>query len=317
MELIELLEGKNDDELIIIPIIDVSGAMAGEKIARINDAFAELPSHFMDINYELFDMKMLIAPIEFSTGARWFMLKNGRPAEVESLQWINMKAGGLSNLGAAFKLLAEKLTIEDKGGWMKSRGGVAPILILISGSDPTDDYQTGLKALKNRGWFNAALKFAVAVEGADKSILAEFTGNSEAVIDTTAIRNDLSAIIRSIVVSVLPRNGKNEFYITEFKCGDKDFEIICKITDESMDTCLFDANYYLVKNEQQLFVARVDNKRVLICNFERKMLREIGDKLFRGQIQIKEVFFRKNITRIYIVYDESGIIKCTSLNKTV
>ena len=308
-------------KLIIIPIIDVSGAMAGEKMATLNDALAELPAQLMDINDELFDTKILIAPMEFSTGARWFALKNGNPAEVESFRWIDMKAGGLSDLGAAYELLYKKLTTEDKGGWMSGRGGVAPILILVSGGFPTDDYQNQLKALKSRGWFKAARKFAVAVEGADKSVLEEFTGNPAAIIDTTVIRNNLATIIRAIVVSASKSDSscyhdflaaeKNEFDITAFKCGDKNFEIVCKITDETMDTRLFDGYYYLVKKDQQLFVARVGNGRVLICDYERELFHEIENKLFHGQIQIKEVFFRKNIKQIYVVYVESNIIKCT------
>lgn len=198
---LETLGGVAQTEIIVIPIIDVSGSMCGERIASVNDAMAEVPAQLADINDESVDSKLLIAPMEFSSGARWFALKNNQPAEVESFRWIDMKANGLTDLGAAFKLLTEKLTTEDKGGWMKGRGGAAPVLILISDGGPTDDYQTQLKALKKRGWFNAALKFAVAVEGADKSVLAEFTGNSEAVIDTTVIRNDLASIVKVVVVA--------------------------------------------------------------------------------------------------------------------
>ena len=206
---IETLGGLAQTEVIVIPIIDVSGSMCGERIASVNDAMAEVPTQLANINDESVDSKLLIAPMEFSSGARWFALKNNQPAEVESFRWIDMKANGLTDLGAAFKLLTEKLTTEDKGGWMKGRGGAAPVLILISDGGPTDDYQTQLKALKNRGWFNAALKFAVAVEGADKSVLAEFTGNSEAVIDTTVIRNDLASIVKAVVVSASKTASKS------------------------------------------------------------------------------------------------------------
>ena len=59
-----------------------------------------------------------------------------------------------------------------------------------------------LDKLKKRGWFKAALKFAVAVGAdADKNVLAEFTGNLEAVIDTEVVRNDLASIVKSVIVS--------------------------------------------------------------------------------------------------------------------
>lgn len=199
---LETLSGVAQSEVIVIPIIDVSGSMNGKKIGKVNEAMAEVPSQLAEINDESVESKLLIAPMQFSSGASWFSLKNEKPAGVESFRWIDMKAGGLTDLGAAFKLLTEKLTIEEKGGWMKGRGGAAPVLILLSDGGPTDDYQKPLAELKRRGWFNAALKFAVAVgDDADKDVLAEFTGNMEAVIDTEVIRNDLSSIVKAVIVT--------------------------------------------------------------------------------------------------------------------
>ncbi len=206
---LESLGGVTQTEVIVIPIIDVSGSMCGERIASVNDAMSEVPAQLADINDESLDSKLLIAPMEFSSGARWFELKNDKPADVESFRWLDMKANGLTDLGAACKLLAQKLTTEEKGGWMKGRGGAAPVIILISDGGPTDDYQPQLRELKKRGWFNAALKFAVAVEGADKNVLAEFTGNLEAVIDPAVIRNDLASIVKAVVVSASKTASKS------------------------------------------------------------------------------------------------------------
>lgn len=187
-------------EVVVFPIIDVSGSMAGEKIGQVNEAMSAVPEQLAEINEDALDAKLKIAPMEFSSGARWFALKNDEPAEVETFRWIDMRANGLTDLGSAFKLLAEKLTVEKQGGWMKGRGGAAPVIILISDGGPTDDYKTQLEILKKRGWFRAALKFAVAVGAdADKSVLAEFTGNSEAVIDTEVIRKDLASIIKTVI----------------------------------------------------------------------------------------------------------------------
>lgn len=207
---LEQLGGVAQTEVIVIPMIDVSGSMCGEKIGKVNEAMAEVPSQLAEINDDAIESKLLIAPMEFSSGARWFSLKNNQPAEVESFRWIDMKANGLTDLGAAFKLLTEKLTIEEKGGWMKGRGGAAPVIILISDGGPTDDYQSHLKVLKQRGWFNAALKFAVAVgDDADKNVLAEFTGNQEAVIETEVIRTDLASIVKAVIVSASKTASKS------------------------------------------------------------------------------------------------------------
>lgn len=200
-ELETLESGLAQSEIIVIPIIDVSGSMSGERIASVNEAMSEVPAQLADINDESMDTKLLIAPMEFSSGARWFGLKNNQPAEVETFRWIDMQANGLTDLGAACKLLSEKLTVTEQGGWMKGRGGAAPVIILISDGGPTDNYKPALEALKKRGWFRAALKFAVAVEGADKTVLAEFTGHDEAVIDTTTVRLNLASIVKKVVVS--------------------------------------------------------------------------------------------------------------------
>ncbi len=189
-------------EVIVIPIIDVSGSMSGEKIGKVNEAMAEVPEQLAEINNSTLDSKLRIAPMEFSTGARWFDLKNDEPADVEAFRWIDMKASGLTDMGAAFALLNEKLTVREKGGWMEGRGGYAPILILISDGAPTDDYESELAVLKRRGWFRAAVKFAVAVgSDANREVLAKFTGNDEAIIDTETIRLDLASIIKSIIVT--------------------------------------------------------------------------------------------------------------------
>lgn len=200
-ELETLESGLAQSEIIVIPIIDVSGSMTGERIASVNEAMSEVPEQLASINDETMDTKLLIAPMEFSSGARWFGLKNNQPAEVESFRWIDMKASGLTDLGAACKLLNEKLTVTEQGGWMKGRGGAAPVIILISDGGPTDNYKPALDTLKKRGWFKAALKFAVAVEGADKAVLAEFTGHTEAVIDTETVRLNLASIVKKVVVS--------------------------------------------------------------------------------------------------------------------
>lgn len=193
--------GFAQSEIIVIPIIDVSGSMGGERIGMVNDAMSEVPEQLNAINDGLIDTRLLIAPMEFSSGASWFQLHNGEPAEVDTFVWRDMQASGLTDMGEAFKLLTEKLTVKEKGGWMSGRGGMAPILILISDGGPTDNYKPQLEILKKRGWFRAAHKFAVAVGDADKEVLKEFCGFDEAVIDTNVIRNNLSSIIKAVVVT--------------------------------------------------------------------------------------------------------------------
>jgi uncharacterized protein YegL len=53
----------------------------------------------------------------------------------------------------------------------------------MSDGEPTDDWQSGLAALKQNNWFKAAVKVAVAIgEEANKDVLEEFVGSMEAVL---------------------------------------------------------------------------------------------------------------------------------------
>jgi len=62
-------------------------------------------------------------------------------------------------------------------------GSFAPAIFLLSDGEPTDDYKRGLNKLKQNNWFKKAIKVAVAIgEDANTDVLADFTGNMEAVI---------------------------------------------------------------------------------------------------------------------------------------
>ena len=80
-------------------------------------------------------------------------------------------------------------------------GSFAPAIILLSDGGPTDDYASGLSKLKANNWFKSAIKIAIAIgDDADKDVLKEFTGSSEAVITVHNIEA-LKQIIRVVAVT--------------------------------------------------------------------------------------------------------------------
>ena len=83
--------------------------------------------------------------MEFSDSAKWLALKDGKPFPCEEFRWIDLKAGGAANWSNAFNLLSEKLTTEEKGGWIKRDGGVGCVVLFISASPASDDYQCSLQ----------------------------------------------------------------------------------------------------------------------------------------------------------------------------
>ncbi len=116
--------------------------------------------------------EMLIRAISFESGARWH---HESPTPIESFRWTDLPTGGVTDMGAAFKLLAQELDVEKMG-----TRGFPPVLILLSDGMPTDDYQSGLRELMQHRWAKKAVRVAIAIgQDADKEALKEFVANPE------------------------------------------------------------------------------------------------------------------------------------------
>lgn len=174
------------DEVVEVPrrtmvlffLIDTSGSMCGDKIGKVNTAIDEIVPEIKKISSENADAQIKVATLEFSTGARWMCES---PVPAENFRWSFLEAEGLTDLGEACHQLNEKLS---RNAFMSdATGSFAPAIFLLSDGEPTDNYQHGLKKLKENNWFKKAIKVAIAIgEDANKSVLTEFTGNVEAVI---------------------------------------------------------------------------------------------------------------------------------------
>jgi uncharacterized protein YegL len=76
-------------------------------------------------------------------------------------------------MGAALMMVADELRrLPDRG--------LPPVLVLISDGQPTDDFQTGLRAILGQPWGQKAVRMSIAIgEDADLEILQEFIANPE------------------------------------------------------------------------------------------------------------------------------------------
>ena len=164
--------------MVLFFMVDTSGSMSGEKIGRVNTAIDEIVPEIKRISEENADAQIKVATLEFSTGARWMCDK---PVSAEDFRWSFLEADGLTDLGEACQQLNEKLSRNEF--MSEATGSFAPAIFLLSDGEPTDNYQHGLQKLKENNWFKKAIKVAIAIgDDANTSILAEFTGNKEAVI---------------------------------------------------------------------------------------------------------------------------------------
>lgn len=182
----------------LIFLVDTSGSMDGAKIASLNTAVREALNDVGEISKNNSDAQIKVAVLEFSSGIDWMY---PQPIESESFQWQDLKAGGLTSLGAAYGELNDKLS-KSHGFMAEPTGSRAPAMILITDGQPTDDYKHPLEKLKGNPWFKAGVKVAIAVgdEDTNVDVLAEFTGNKEAVLTVHNV-DQLKKIIKTVSVT--------------------------------------------------------------------------------------------------------------------
>ena len=217
-------------KMILFFLIDTSGSMSGKKIQSVNDAIENVLPIIGEISDENPDAEINIAAMKFSTGVDWVY---NEPKEAKDFIWQPVNPEALTSLGEACRELSRKLSRTN--GFMPTSTGsgyYAPAIILLSDGGPTDDFQGGLKVLKENSWFKNAIKVAIAIgDDADEDVLKDFTGSSEAVIKVHNI-DALKTMIRVIAVTSSQIGSKSS------SAGDasKQEVVIKEITESVKDT---------------------------------------------------------------------------------
>ena len=159
--------------LHFIWIADSSGSMAADgKIQALNNAIREAIPHMQKVADENPNAEVLVRAIRFSDGAQWHI---SQPTPVADFKWEDLSANGETHMGKALSMVAEQLKIPP----MTDRA-LPPVLVLISDGQPTDEYQSGLKALMDQPWGKKAVRIAISIGAdADQEVLQKFIGNPE------------------------------------------------------------------------------------------------------------------------------------------
>lgn len=176
-------------------MIDVSGSMAGEKIAAVNDAVRNVIPIINNIGESNPDAEIKLSVMTFSNTVVWLT-----PQSVSQLSWSDQTACGMTCLGEACNELNRQLS--HKTGFLKSASGsYAPVVILLSDGGPTDDFNNGMTTLNGNAWFRHSTRIAIAIgNDADTDVLSTFTGNPELVFRVHNI-DALKAVIKVAVVT--------------------------------------------------------------------------------------------------------------------
>ena len=175
--------------LHFIWIIDCSGSMAANgKIQALNNAMREAIPHMQQVADDNPNANVLVRALKFSSGAQWHI---SQPTPVAEFKWLDLNAGGARDMGKALLTVADQLKIPP----MPERA-LPPVLILISGGQPTDEISKGLQAIMDQQWGKKAVRLAVAIgEDADLDVLQKFIGHSEI---TPLLANNPEAFTRYI-----------------------------------------------------------------------------------------------------------------------
>lgn len=197
MSLLEEITPSPRKVMTLFYIIDTSESMSGTRIGTVNSAMEECKELINDIAKANDDAEIKVAVMQFSSGCTWITSET-EPINIETWQWQDLQAGGITDFGAALLELDRKLSRKE---FLKSQtGAYAPVILLFSDGGPTDNWEKALKIIKENNWFKNAIKIALDIEGSsDRNVLEAFTGNSEAILDAKD-QNTLKKMIHKVSV---------------------------------------------------------------------------------------------------------------------
>ena len=194
-------EGIRKQELNLIFVIDNSGSMEGAKIGAVNNAIRDVLAIMPEIQEDTSDAEIKISALTFAEDAKWVYQS---PRSIADFKWKDVSVDGGTNYSECYDRLADFLRKREKGGQMPDIGGVAPIIILMSDGMPTSpDWKDHLDLLRKKGWFKAALRYALAIQIDTQEamdVLTAFTGNPETVLKVYTAEA-LRKVIRVIAIT--------------------------------------------------------------------------------------------------------------------
>ena len=159
--------------LHFIWIADSSGSMQEDgKIQALNTAIREAIPHMRKVAEDNPNAQVLVRAVKFASGAQWHI---SQPTPVADFAWQDLAADGETDMGKALALVAEQLKMPPM-----SERALPPVLVMISDGQPTDDFESGLRALMEQPWGKKAVRIAIAIgQDADNDVLQKFIGHSE------------------------------------------------------------------------------------------------------------------------------------------
>ena len=154
-------------------LLDCSYSMSiNGKIGALNFAVHEAIPEMRQVASENASAQLLVRVITFSAGAQWHVRI---PTPIEQFEWSDITADGVTDLGAALRMVARELQSPP----MPARA-MQPVLALVSDGLPTDDWRSGLHAVDSTPWGKRTIRVAVSIgKDADTAMLNEFLADPQ------------------------------------------------------------------------------------------------------------------------------------------
>jgi uncharacterized protein YegL len=150
-------------------VLDTSGSMNGEPIESVKNGVQMMISSLRQ-NPQAIETAF-ISIITFNTTAQQIIPLT----DLASFQMVDIKASGVTALGEALQLVAQKIDTEVIKTTTEQKGDWKPLVFIMTDGIPTDDWYIGLKEfLKRKTAFTVA---CAAGNGADTNVLKQITSN--------------------------------------------------------------------------------------------------------------------------------------------
>ncbi len=148
-------------------LLDTSGSMMGEPIEAVKNGVQIMVSSLRQ-NPQAIETAF-ISVITFDTSARQVIPLT----DLASFQMTDIRASGVTALGEALKLVAQKIDTEVAMTTMEQKGDWKPLVFIMTDGVPTDKWEEGLAEFRKR---KTAFTVACAAgSGADTDILKQIT----------------------------------------------------------------------------------------------------------------------------------------------
>lgn len=150
-------------------LLDTSGSMSGEPIEAVKNGVQVMISSLRQ-NPQAIETAFISIITFGSTADQIIPL-----TDLASFQMVDLRASGTTSLGAALKLVSNKIDTEVNKTTAEQKGDWKPLVFIMTDGLPTDDWQSGLSEFKRR---KTAFTVACAAgSGADSKILKQITDN--------------------------------------------------------------------------------------------------------------------------------------------